>query len=196
MDRATVLTYNRNPQFYAEKFAGIGPRIDDIDKVFGLVLGTEPLVVEFGCGDGRDAVEILHRTKRYIGVDISSGLLNIAKERVPAAQFVEADITDYEIPSGTNIVFAFASMLHCDKETNATILAKARDRLADGGAFRISLKKGKYQAMTIADEVGERLFFFYELNDILDISTGFELVESHETRISTTDWLEVTLRKS
>lgn len=43
---------------------------------------AEKVVIDFGCGEGADAIEIAHRgAKRVIGVDIRNDLLQLARER-------------------------------------------------------------------------------------------------------------------
>lgn len=84
MDTRTVETYNKAARAYAEKFARIGSRADDIERTFAAWGGEkDPSVLELGCGDGRDALEICKRTKKYIGIDASKEMIAIAREEVP-----------------------------------------------------------------------------------------------------------------
>lgn len=97
----TVDTYNKSAKELAEYFRGIGPRTDDIDLAIRLAGNSEnPKILEIGCGDGRDAKEIVKRTKNYTGFDISEELIKIARADVPDATFEVADATHYDYQGG------------------------------------------------------------------------------------------------
>lgn len=49
-------------------------------------------VLEIGCGTGRNARFFLERGARYVGVDGSAGMLEVARRREPDATWVEADL--------------------------------------------------------------------------------------------------------
>jgi predicted TPR repeat methyltransferase len=77
----TIDIYNQNAAAMAEKFRAIPPRVTDIDLAFELAGNPEHAnVVEIGCGDGRDAKEITRRAGTYLGIDISEGLIKLARE--------------------------------------------------------------------------------------------------------------------
>ena len=157
MDTVTIETYNRAAEDYACKFSGIGPRVDDIERAFACFGKANPRVLELGCGDGRDALEICQRTDRYVGIDVSSAMISLAKEKVPQADFRVSDITDYTFDLPIDIIFAFASLLHIDIDSFTKVLEEAREALSVGGIFYISLKEGEYKGgEVVTDEYGER----------------------------------------
>lgn len=194
----TVNVYNSRSKELAEKFAGIGARTDDIDYVFGLVEKKDPFVLEIGCGDGRDAAEIVPYSKNYLGIDISEGMLTIARDRLPGTAFEIADIETYEFPDRIDIIFAFASLLHVPKVAFKHILKRAHEAMNPGGAFFISIKqRDSYESDVKRDEFGERLFYFYAPEDILEMNRGlFEVVKMGSEDLLGSTWLEVTLRKT
>jgi SAM-dependent methyltransferase len=55
-------------------------------------LGGGSSVLELGCGPGTDAAE-LSAGRRYVGVDLSSVQLSIARQLAPYATFVVGDFT-------------------------------------------------------------------------------------------------------
>ena len=88
----TVETYDQSAEQLAEYFKGIGPRVDDIECALNLAGNPHSArVIEVGCGDGRDAEEIVKRVKFYEGIDPSEGLLALAKRKVPDTTFIKAD---------------------------------------------------------------------------------------------------------
>ena len=115
----TLSVYNERSRELADYFSGIGSRIKDINMAFELCGkdDDEAVVLELGCGDGRDAEVIAPRSKSYVGIDYSEGMLQIAKEKLPDVQFELCTMEDYEYPTEEfDIVFAFAAFLHLEKD--------------------------------------------------------------------------------
>lgn len=194
----TVDTYNKSAQQLANYFSGIGPRTDDISLSFDLAGNPDQArVVEIGCGDGRDAKEIVQRSDFYVGFDISEGLVDIARKQVPTANFVIADAIDYEFPDNLDIVFAFASLLHLDKDEFKLVVDHVAHALKQGGIFYISLKyRPNYEQDVKEDQYGRRQFYFYNESVVSELTDhAFETVHAHRKVHGNTEWLEVALRK-
>ena len=83
----TIETYNKSAKQLADKFDSLGTYAVDIEEVFDLVKKANPKVLEIGCANGRDALEILKRTNDYIGIDIAEQLIDIARRKIPRAKF-------------------------------------------------------------------------------------------------------------
>lgn len=193
----TVDTYNKSAVELAAYFKGIGPRVKDIGKALELAGGTQnPNVLEIGCGDGRDAKEIVKYTKNYLGFDISSELIKIAQGHAPGVKFEVADAVSYKYPKDLDVVFAFASLLHLDKFEVAQILKLVHVSLKPGGIFYISLKyMPKYVRKVKKDKYGERLFYFYNSSEIQNMaSKHYETVLENRQKIGDTDWFTIALR--
>lgn len=58
----------------------------------------EGLVIDIGCGSGIWAAALVDAGYDVIGVDQSAALLEIARERAPAARFVQASLYDVRLP--------------------------------------------------------------------------------------------------
>ena len=56
------------------------------------------LVVDLGCGSGILARALTDSGYEVLGVDLSAALLDIARERVPEARFVQGSLHDAELP--------------------------------------------------------------------------------------------------
>lgn len=81
----TTNTYNQSAQSLAEKFDKQGSRISDIEETLSALKDHdgEIRVLEIGCGNGRDAAQIIKRVDYYLGVDISENMIAIARKKVP-----------------------------------------------------------------------------------------------------------------
>jgi predicted TPR repeat methyltransferase len=195
----TINTYNFSARALAEYFRGIGPRVEDINLAFELADNpVDARVLEIGCGDGRDAHEIITRAGWYKGIDVSEGLLALARKKLPHADFEVADAVTFEYPEKLDIVFAFASLLHLDSNEVTSVLDKVHAALNPGGVFFISLKeKPGYTSEIKEDEYGRRLFFFYNAKIIQSLAGNkFQTVAHSRKTIGNTDWFEIALKKS
>lgn len=192
----TVLTYNQSAQQLADKFDRLGARVADIEEVFALVEGDAPMVLEIGCGNGRDAAVICQKTPRYLGIDVSEKLIELARQKVPQGHFEIFDVETYPFPQKIDIVFAFASLIHTPKEVLRGIFAKIFDALMPGGLFRLSMKwSDPASEVTKDDEFGTRTYYLYSQGDIEELGSQFRVLKSEVGELKGQMWLEVLLQK-
>jgi trans-aconitate methyltransferase len=194
----TIRTYNDSAAALSEYFRGIGPRVEDIERGLNLAnTDNDAHVVEIGCGDGRDAEEIIPKVRSYKGFDPSQGLLDIAREKLPEASFVEATATSFDYPANVDVIYAFASLLHVNKDDLKIVFEKVTDSLRTGGIIYISLKeKDEYTKEIKRDEFGERTFYFYNVDTISGVAGNrFETAYEDHQRKGKTNWFTVALRK-
>jgi trans-aconitate methyltransferase len=201
IDRAkqeTIDTYNNSAQELAEYFRGIGTRANYIDQVFELAGDpNDARVVEIGCGDGRDAKVLAQRTKYYLGFDISEELIKLAREHVPDANFEVADATEFEFPDGTDIVLAFASLLHLNQGEISDVFKRAYNAMNPNGLFYVSMKHSpEYKSELQEDRFGRRIFYYYPEELLLQLAEPYFDVASSEVELKgNTNWIETTFRK-
>ncbi len=196
----TIDTYNKSAQELAKYFRGIGSRTKDIDLAIKLADSPEePRILEIGCGDGRDAKEIVKRSKRYTGFDISEELIKLARQYVPEGEFEVADAVDYDYPGGLDVVFAFASLLHLSKEEVRTVLEKVHESLKPGGIFFISPKLADEYTKKIKEDLfGTRQFYFYNPTIIRELAGDMYQVAKIDggfITVGNTEWFEIALRR-
>lgn len=193
-----IETYNKSAAQLAEYFKGIGPRVKDIEM--GLSLAGSPSkasVVEIGCGDGRDAKEIVKRVDSYIGVDPSEKLLEIARKNIPDGNFVCADALSFDYPENIDVIFAFASLLHVSRTELPQVFQKISDSLRIGGILFLSLKeRDQYEEEIKNDEYGSRMFYYYNVALINELAgNAFEEVHQDHQTIGKTNWFTLALKK-
>src|SRR5215470_4601875 len=58
----------------------------------------EGLVVDLGCGSGLWARELVNSGYRVLGIDISEAMIDLARSRVPEAEFRVGSLFDVDIP--------------------------------------------------------------------------------------------------
>lgn len=192
----TINTYNESAQSLADKFDSLGVRVGDIDETLAIIQKDNPMVLEIGCGNGRDAQEILKHTDNYLGLDVSGELIKLAKQKVPNGQFIVADIEEYTLPTEIDIVFAFASLIHVPKESLQSIFKAILASLNPGGAFRLSVKYAEeYTESTKTDKFGTRTYYLYSDADVNEMAQGFTIVKSEVSGLRGQMWLEVLMQK-
>ena len=193
----TIESYNKNASAFAKKFNVIGIRIDDIKRAFSYIKKDNPKVIEVGCGNGRDAKEILKYTSDYLGIDISEELIKIAKENIPDTKFEVADFETFNFPENIDIVFAFASLIHSDWDNNKKILDKAYKVLNNKGIFYISLKYGDYKEVIKKDELGIRTYYLYTPEEVERLADKkYKTIYKDIQYLMKQKWFTIVLQKA
>lgn len=120
--------------------------------VRGLSIGADDTVLEIGCGVGRFGKELAAHAGRWIGVDVSANMINIARERLAGLDNVEthvvsgadlAPLPDHSVDK----VYCHAVFIHMDKEDLYSYLVDARRVLKPGGIFY-------FDVWNLCDEAG------------------------------------------
>lgn len=193
----TIAIYRTRALELAEHFNGFGSRKDDVNRAFDFLRKPDVRVIEIGCGNGRDAKDILARTKHYVGIDISEGMIALARTNNPTGTFEVADFTTYALPQGTDLVFAFAALLHSNREEVEQVFSRIHPALSPGGLLYLTLKYGPYQKFIKHDAYGDRVFYLYTPEDIRVLAgNGFRSVYEDLQTIGHTRWFTIALRKS
>lgn len=179
-NKKTIEAYDQEPKYYARQFDLYGVMKADIDRSFELNKSGNPLVLELGCGNGRDAEYIISKIGKdsYLGVDASAELLKIAQERNPGALFQLKDMRELRFEPGQfGIILAFASLLHVKREDLSLLIEKSSTWLKSGGIFYIFSKYGEYRELEI-ENIGQLKYYYpYKPEDLEKMAgAGFETV--------------------
>jgi SAM-dependent methyltransferase len=87
----------------------------------GLPAGAE--VLDLGCGAGVPTTQQLARRFRVTGVDISARQIALARQDVPEAHFIQADITQLDFaPASFDAVSAFYAIIHVPRQEQSKLL--------------------------------------------------------------------------
>jgi trans-aconitate methyltransferase len=193
--RQTIQSYNVNAEAIQKKFDEFD-RMKDIRELFDIVTKKDPVVLEIGCAGGRDAEDFLKFTKNYTGLDVAEELLKIARERLPNANFILADVEDYDLPQDLDIVYASASLIHVNRESLAKIFTSVFITLNRGGIFRITMKKSdKYEEITKDTPFGTRTYYHYSEEDLKALAGDFKIIKADTEYHINQNWLEFMYQK-
>lgn len=132
-------------------------------------------VVELGCGGG---TALLAERFRVTGVDLSAEQLLRARERVPGADFLLADLTEVEFERGSlDAVVAIYALNHVPRELLEPLFGRIHAWLAPGGLLLAALGQNDLEGWT-GDFLGAPSYFSSfppETNSRLLREAGFTL---------------------
>ncbi|MDQ5820421.1 MAG: methyltransferase domain-containing protein [Actinomycetota bacterium] len=148
----------------ADRFAAWATEIEDDPRARfrGELLARLPegaRVLELGCGGGGPDTQALAERFRVTGVDISTEQVARARANVPDAEFVQADMTELELPPGSfEAVAAFYSFNHVPRDLLPGLLDRIHGWLVPGGLFLTALGSNDTPGWT-GEWLGTTMYF-------------------------------------
>jgi SAM-dependent methyltransferase len=147
-----------------ERFGAWAARVEDdprerlLDEFIAL-LPTSGAVLDLGCGSGLPSTRQLAGRFRVVGVDISGAQIALARRNVPEATFIQADLTEVDLPGESfDGVAALYSISHVPREQHAQLFSLVRGWLRPGGLFVAALGAGDMPDWT-GEWLGVPMFF-------------------------------------
>ncbi|MDI6103713.1 class I SAM-dependent methyltransferase [Actinoplanes sp. NEAU-A12] len=105
--------------------------------------GGHPRVLDAGCGAGRMSRYLTERGCRVDGVDLSPGMIAMARRDHPDLPFAVASLTDLPFPDDTFAgVMLWYSIIHTPPAGQARIFAEAARVLQPGGHLLVGFQSG------------------------------------------------------
>jgi SAM-dependent methyltransferase len=100
----------------------------------------EGTVVDLGCGTGIFAGIVSEAGYDVVGVDLSSAMLELARERAPKAHFMEGSLHDVELPDAVAVVILgdvvnYAADPRAGLDALSALAVRVRAALVGGGVF-------------------------------------------------------------
>lgn len=149
-EKRTLSYYDENASAFCE-----GTRNEDMSEMrgrFQQYLKPGALILDAGCGSGRDSKAFMESGYRVVAMDGSKEMCRQASKylghEVQCRRFEEID--ERNVYDG---IWACASLLHVPYELLPKVIAKLVDSLVDGGVLYASFKYGEEER-----EAGGRYF--------------------------------------
>ena len=187
-EKITLETYNATAKQWSEKHATVGFWKEEMGTFRKLLPSGK--ILEIGSGGGRDAKELIALGYEYVGTDISTGLIEVAKRENPHATFLSQSVYELDFPEGTKFdgFWASAVLLHIPKVRINAALQHIKKFMRDGAVGFISLKQGDGERI----EEDKRFFVYYYEEEFRQVLQGnsFEVVQTTVRSMSgKTTWL-------
>ena len=138
----TIEYYNRNAARYLEDTVGV--EFTEIQNAFLNLLPEGALILDFGCGSGRDSLEFLRRGYQVEATDGSeemcraaAGLTGLAVQKMLFRELDEQEKYDG--------IWACSSILHLPKPELRDVLGRMTVALKKNGVIYISFKYGAFE---------------------------------------------------
>ncbi|MFZ2167928.1 MAG: class I SAM-dependent methyltransferase [Minisyncoccia bacterium] len=131
-------------------------------------------VLDVGCGSGVKSKYLTDHGFKVVGIDISDGLLDIARHEVPGVEFRELSMMELDTLTETfDGIFVQASLLHIPKKDAGDVVKKMAERLAPGGFLYIAVKEVRAdkpeEAIEKENDYGyefERFFSYFTMSEL------------------------------
>jgi SAM-dependent methyltransferase len=166
-------------------------RNDERDRYTSVLLRQLPPganLLELGCGVGLPTTRNLAEQLAVTGVDISAKQIAHARQNVPEAEFLCADMSTLDYPDGNfDGIAAFYSIFHVPRREQPGLLRKIVNWLRPGGIFVGTMGSVSTEAGHEDDWLGAPMYwssFDAETNRELARGAGLQLLS---TRLETAD---------
>jgi len=152
-----------------------------LDQFLAMIDAEKPRILDIGCGDGRDTIYLHGKGPEIIGIDLSEGMLAVARRRHPDSTFLRMDMRRLEFPDGSfDGVWASGCIYHLPKRELPQAFREVHRVLKPKGLFSFNFKLGEGEGMEEEPKsYGEypRYFAYYTIEEIEHLlrRTGFEL---------------------
>ncbi|MBF9072267.1 class I SAM-dependent DNA methyltransferase [Streptacidiphilus fuscans] len=144
---STRTSYDTVAADYAELLAdelAAKPLDRAILGAFAEVVGPKARAAELGCGPGRVTAHLRGLGLEGIfGIDLSPGMVEVARQRHPDIRFEVGSMTELDLPDASlDGAVAWYSTVHTPPELLPTVFAEIHRVLAPGGRLLLAFKAG------------------------------------------------------
>jgi len=181
--------YNDTSANYADE------RIDELSKKhfdslllkeFASVNKDKGLCADFGCGPGQTTKFLFdHGVKDIIGIDVSSGMIDVAQRYFPQIKFETGDILEVSYASNYfGSVLAFYAIVHFTYDQVRIAFSEVNRVLKEKGHFLFSFHVGNEivhfdRAGDVDVDIDLFLFSTEQIIELLH-ETGFRIIDALE----------------
>lgn len=163
--------YHQNPQTYHQSTFSIDPA--PFLTPLADRLPADSLVLDVGCGSGRDLLWMKSRGFQVMGLERSPGLAEIAR-RHAGCRVIQADFEQFDFSAlSVDAVLLVGALVHVRHDRFMAILTRILSALNAGGLVLLSVKEGVGDR---SDESG-RVFYLWRPADMrgLLLDHGLEI---------------------
>ncbi len=189
----TAQTYDQSAQTWSGVHNSKGFWATEMENFHRLLPSGK--ILEIGSGGGRDAKELVELGYEYVGTDISTGLLEVARQNLPNETFLNQSVYDLDFQGEKFDGFwASAVLLHIPKDRMNEALARIKSVLVTRAIGFISLKDGigeKVEHDEINGKQLERFFSYWQKDEFAKMlqENGYTVIDySYHPMSEKTRW--------
>lgn len=128
--------YDQIAERYLASKAALGAETRALLEALTQDVDAAAAILDLGCGAGVPVTRWLAERFAVTGVDLSARQLALAREAVPGATFVQADMAGVDFPPASfAAVVSLYAIIHLPREEQPALLARIARWLAPGGRF-------------------------------------------------------------
>jgi len=142
-------------------------------------------LLDFACGTGRIAAFLENRVTTSTGVDVSTSMLDMARQKLKRTEIIQADITCDNILQDRrfNLITAFRFFLNAEDELKKSVLKILVHLLAEDGYFVFNNHRNKTSPLVWGLSIynrmrgeGANFMTMREMRELVE-NAGLEIVE-------------------
>ncbi len=180
--KITRETYDKTAKEYAKGRAKGKGMFRKSLRRFVHLIGKEGLVLDAGCGPGRDSKYLLRHGMDVIGIDYSNKMLGEAVKNVGDCRFIHMDMRNLRFDKSIfDGIWANASILHIPKRDVNAVLSEFRRVLKPNGILYVSVRKGGKEEIVKKKSYkgGKKFFANYEIGELKKLAEncGFKVID-------------------
>lgn len=177
-----------NDKYYWESFYKQHPINKDPSSfaryVFENYLETNKILLELGCGNGRDAIYFASQGLNVSAIDLAEKEIEFLQQlNIENAIFNAGSFTDLKDYNGFDFIYSRFTFHSIDEESEDQVLSQLKNTLKKDGLFLLEARSSK-------DEKLDKVFGTSHFRRYLDFnktiakieSKGFEIIESLESQ--------------
>lgn len=148
-------------------------------------LNNSTTILDLGCGPGNNAKLLTEKNNNYQikGVDLSTKMIELARQNVPEGDFYVSDIREYNDNSTYDVVIASFCIVHL-QTTDTIELVKHISRLMNNGSYLyLSFMTGKRPGFEKTSFSQDDIYFnYYNVGEIIRclVKNQLKVLERHE----------------
>ena len=192
----TISYYNQNAEEFVRNT--INADMSAIREEFLMMIPRGGMILDLGCGSGRDSKSFIDSGYKVVMIDGSIELCKAAQE-LTKQEVICSTFQEYQPKEIFDGIWACASLLHLQRNNIFEVVKRLANHLNVGGCFYMSFKYGNFSG-----ERNGRYFTDlneYEFNNIvfkIDDLKVYKMIITNDVRINRIDekWLNVYLNKT
>ena len=191
----TLSYYNTNTSSFIESTQSV--QMTKAWNRFTSKVTSGALILDLGCGSGRDTKYFLEHGFKVEAMDGSEELCKAASEYTGITVNQQL-FQDWKSEAKYNAIWACSSILHLSKQELKQVIGNIRDALLPAGIFYTSFKYGNFESVRNGRYFTDLTEASFE--ELINEVSGFEIIEewiTSDVRPGREEekWLNVILKK-